>query len=664
MADYYCFSAVDNIGGADIPVSMSGVTPSDSGTGGPTDPFLTQGKLQSVMVAGDRGFLAGLFYTADATAYFFTKTTASNIQLRQWPGAPQWRIKMSNKVGTASGWTNTAGVMTKTIAASLTISAFYYDYEKTANIDTTTIPGLSIHKSGIPIAASAVAAAAAVGTAKGAVFYEPTTGLITFAPPTGQTCSVAAGVMTSGANGLEYVVAGRSGISVLAVDATLNTGWVIDGAMIGPANGAGGAPGGCGVAVQNFQGTISNCAFSDTGVHGISCGASTKNTRLLNNTYSGCNSVGFYEVFNPGTGLTATGCRSINPLYGGWSPLAADGEFVTAGTNIGGIITHGDPASIVDVEVVNPRFVGYVTPAGVVCTQTTFDLADAPAPGSANNPETYGVRVRQTNPSILAVDNVPNWTDLGIVWNAAFINLRMNFTQFRNIGIFGCISVASATGGTILFVGCDARATISNPAGGTYLFETGANCQMILINCSGYDNSTQAQHSGAQAYGIFGYTNASASFTVIGGIFGFRDTAGSGTRGLCVGDSGAGFSAGAGHTFTDNLTFNIGTGLYSQNASLNTLAEWRSVVDANAVDTGATNPFSDITGATGLGLTAVEKTRKKLLTVHAAAGVNGVAYTGNYGAYQYPLGMSTSPTSISRSGPSGEFGRRNRRRAP
>lgn len=80
-----------------------------------------------------------------------------------------------------------------------------------------------------------------------------------------------------------------------------------------------------------------------------------------------------------------------------------------------------------------------------------------------------------------------------------------------------------------------------------------------------------------------------------------------------------------------------------------TATEWRTggwdaahgsvgdVMDANGVYHGATSPFSDATGATGLGLTATERARRKRLAIASKTGVNGRANGGNLGAYQYPL---------------------------
>jgi hypothetical protein len=78
----------------------------------------------------------------------------------------------------------------------------------------------------------------------------------------------------------------------------------------------------------------------------------------------------------------------------------------------------------------------------------------------------------------------------------------------------------------------------------------------------------------------------------------------------------------------------VGEATYSENAAYQTRGAWLGAVDIGAV-AGAANPFADTTGAVGLGLTDAERARRHVLLPHVVAGVNGAAYAGNYGAYQY-----------------------------
>lgn len=637
MANYWAFSGYDNLGGADIATLIGGTTaPSDSNPGTITAPFLTIPFAQSQMVAGDNLYIDGVHYIPDATAYAFTKTNVANIGIRAG-GRVAARIKLSNKIGT-TGWTAVGGgVYTLLCTGAVgtapdlrgkvaSISQWVVDYDWTSNRDTTTLPGLRIIKCVVPILASAVAAAGAAGSAQGGAFLDNTTGLFTLGLPTGQAAPSA-----PNANGIEYVYKARSGIGALGASSTA---WVIDGLTIGPIFDPGTAPLSCGIATQAGGHTISNNHIEYPGIHGISCGSGVTNLALVNNAYHGGASTCYHEVFNPGVGTTATNCRSYNAIMGGWTPLGCDGLYIAASTNIGGMLTHGDANSCADVEWVNPQFKQYIPPSGTPCQTIAYALADGPAP-SSDNPEKCGTRIRQYNPAIWAVKDATGIPTQSITHYVGLINTRMDHSQFRSVNVLGCIDMDGVTGKLIAF-GCDFTATISNPAGGTYMFSCGAASSAVLVNCSVYDNSTQAQHSGAQAYTLFNYSNAAAAFTVKGSILGFRDVAGSGTRGLCSGD---GAIAAGSHLFTDNGYWNIGATLFSANATFNANTEWLDV--ATGIDkTGfeyTANPFADVTGAS-LALTATEKARRKMLATRAPYGSNAQRNGGQYGSNQTPAG--------------------------
>lgn len=671
MAEYTVDSGVTgnddqvngSLTGADFTRTYA-IAPNDSNDGSTARPWKTPDYAATQMVAGDILNMIGRHYFADATLYAFSKTKTNGIKLRGVVGQPPPQLKMSNRVG-AVGWTPVgggvytlscngtvssaalpAGVVPDLRGKVASITFWCIDYDWTGNQDAATLTGLVIHKSFVPILASAAAAAAAAGTAQGGIFLDNTTGLLTLGLPTGQ-----AAPSSPHACGIEYVYAGRTGIGVLATDATQNTGWVIDGLNIGPCNGAGAAPAGCGIAVQNFQGTISNNNMSDTGVHGISNGggngAAMRSTYLVNNTYSGGANGTYHEVFNPTTGATASNCRSYNPLMGGWTPLGCDGLYIASGTSVGGALTHGDANSCTDVEWVNMQFKTYVPPSGSPCETIPYSLANGPAPAS-DDPELCGTRLRQYNPKIWTVKDATDVPDQTVTQYIGLINTRMDFSQFRALNNLHCVNVGTVTGKLIAY-GCDFTATVSNPNGGTHLFNCGANAAITLINCSAYDNSTQAQHSGAQAYTLFNFGNAAAVYTVKGCILGFRDTAGAGTRGLCSGD---GSIAAASHVFSDNEYWNIGATLYSLNATFSSAANWLGLVDTTGIGVvpvlGA-NPFSDITAAAGLALTGSERRRRKRLTRHARRGSNGKLYAGNYGSNQEGQG----PRGRRKAGPRG-----------
>lgn len=92
------------------------------------------------------------------------------------------------------------------------------------------------------------------------------------------------------------------------------------------------------------------------------------------------------------------------------------------------------------------------------------------------------------------------------------------------------------------------------------------------------------------------------------------------------------------HQFHDNRYFNCGYqngaagAFWSDNTSFDTAAEWLANVDTGAINNAAVSLYAD---ATTLEPTAAAKAVKKSLALHAASGINGNAYDGHYGAWQY-----------------------------
>lgn len=716
-------NAQGSLTGADTPALTTPMTSSDSYAGtDPTQPWLTLAKAQATMVSGDTLYAAGRFYVADATTSAFVKTGVSGTTLTQWSGQAPIHIKLSNKAGLTGGWAASGSGFTKTLTASLTIAASCYDCDLSTNIDsvgrrkawlppayvvtTATLPDNGYRPQGafsalvayavgdvvtsvgvtyvcilydasvnnVPLAsptywstaaAQQTAALGAGGTAQGGYSYNPTTGVYAIGPATGQTCSVAGGNMTAGANGPEYSVANRIGIKFLNTagndgpsDNVVN---IVSGLTIAnTCDALSASPGGTGIYHQSGQGsaTVGNTLI-DTGLHGVSHGGVVSGTMQSGNTFIGqgrnsspfvVNASGTTSAVN--NSATAT---STNDLVYANTRLAADGNHIGGSRTVRGCEVHGPSTS---VKFVNLQVIQYSPPsdsgsvgsilAAATSTMDTcypWDINDASnVPSNALDPTTYPVQFIQTNPAIRLLTNGTHTVNVATTAYISFTGIRADFSHAFNSGYGFVVDTRSFTG-KWLFSACELTAAMF-VSGATSFFCMGPTFNLILINTGVYDTRTYIGAYTAYTddtfagHELFRYTDASiadapgATVTAYGCIFASRTN----TTGflLCSKDTDASYDDGTGHTFHDNVYFNVPATTYSANTHLNAkTGEWDTLVDTTGVYP-ATNPFADTTGAAGLGLTAIEQRRKLRRTVHAPIGVNSKPDAGNYGPNQYP----------------------------
>jgi hypothetical protein len=629
---YYVHSGIrgsdsDQLTGFDVPILVGA---SDANPG--TDPGAP---LQSLGATGLQSktppfvaYVAGRFYTPDSSAFAFVKTTAPGVEIHQWPGQTPAQIKMSNQIGL--GWTELGGgVYTKTCDASpdlrgANVSAICIDYEWSGNVDS-----VGRHRCFLPIQTNPAAAVAAAGTAKGGIYLDRTTGIVTLGLPAGQASPNA-----PHANGVEYVVAARGGIALIPTSADPpNPGIVIDGLHIGPCCGAGASPTGCGIAIFNSSGLLlANNTITDHGVHAISLGLRCLNDTTRNNTAIGMTDASNSYVWDvSGHGNQATNCKSLGDKVYANSLLACDGKSLVPAGGIGGFYVHGQ---VHDIEYVNCQTFEYeandpmdrVGPADF--SQEDSDLVGTTlvTPSDVNDPETYPIRWRRTNPAEFGFNQSTCFPAVGLSAYVAFINERFDGSKFGRQFAGNYIDRSAATGGLWALFGCEGVINMG-AARDMAAFAVGPLARLMLVNTSFYD---AAPSHTANRFALINFAGG-GQVTAIGTVWGFRSS----DTGAFMVSFGDAWVPAASHLFTSCEFWNVGAMSYSENAAFATGAQWASAIDIGAV-VPVSDPFADNTGLTGLGLTELEQARLNLRTPHAALGVNGLAYSGNYGAYQYP----------------------------
>lgn len=618
---------------------------SDSNNGTSTStPFLTLTHLQSVIQTGDTAYLAGRFYTPDGTLTAFSVTNKNNITIAQWEGQAQAMIRGDNKI--SGDWTdNGDGTFSKTISTGLSlvaVTAFWDDFSQLQ--DNRRWGHLRL-----------VANNAATAGETSTYYYTSGTGelrvhLIFGAEPNSSTSAIS------------YSVANRRGLTFLisAVDGSNTPNIHISGLHFALfCHGSGAAtPQGCGIYIRSGNGCIiEDCTFWDGGLHNISFGDNVRNNTCRNNIHSGMASGAVSIVFNA-TGSTtgygahyAFGCVAENETFYAHSLLDNEGaRIVTGSTSIQCIYVHGTHT---DVEVLNCQTIGYTplsgTPDGVV----PYSDADATSVSDANDPETYPFRVRQTDPDIVAIDNVAFHTNLGVASGMAYINAVMRFPYFYLNSNGYCFDFGTCTGHAGFF-GCDLITDMSSTSRPLAVFGVGTSILLTLFNTSVLDKSSTVSSGSAASHAMFGFPADSASQGSIYArkcIFSFRATAAAGNAERRFisgdGDDDAGGAdvvvPDANLDIKDCLVYNVTATKYSAVSTSstgynarNTSALWFSVIDLNGFELSM-QPFADASGTLQLDLRTFGNAwdARKTAVSWVASDVRDNSNDGGYGCYFY-----------------------------
>lgn len=158
--------------------------------------------------------------------------------------------------------------------------------------------------------------------------------------------------------------------------------------------------------------------------------------------------------------------------------------------------------------------------------------------------------------------------------------------------------------------------------------------RMSFVNCSFYDSSGAPTNAAWVDYGTTGYP-----FFEFKGCM-FSHSVKSGTSRVCLWDN----SNPTVGNFTDCSYYNHDEYSHSGQGSYPTAANWFANVDTvGSVGTNVLGAQPYITPSVNLALTATAKalTRTTSTVVPSSTGINGLAYVGNFGAFQYPASIAT-----------------------
>lgn len=664
--DWYVDSGITgaDAGGITGYDTSDGHAGNDSNAGTATAPFLTLGKLQSVIQNGDHAYLAGRFRTANATANALLLQNASSMTFEQWPGRAPADIRGDNLIPLATTWVENADAggsswttSTAVIATGLTTLAdCCWDYDLAASIDPQ-----GRHVTHFKRVASAAATKGA--NTQGTYFYDTATGKVTVHPPfdADPTGTFQISYSVRGRNGFKFTDTG-SGSGGITVRGIRFTAWADGTSGVGYAYQAAGHAGDL----------IENCDIIDAGYHGVGFpGGRCVNNISRNNRYVCQAAGGVCIAFYAGTG-TVSGCVSsgdtfyINSFIG----MDPDGTIADATTNgdlvapaadpnyNGAVITHGAPGAS-GVTVLNPRVRGYTPYQGSndnifapFYTGATFTGTISDSPYDYTR---YPLIIMQTDPSILCIDECSQQNSQSSI---AFVNCRMRFSNFGAVGsvrprdwCFGNNPTGSAA--YILLYGCEVAVNQNEQGEPTAVYggqATGgvSQCRMYLLNTSTLDYSTTNASGSASSHAMFAYSDSSLYVIARRSIFAFRATAAAGNneRRFCSGD---GAVAAGNHDFQDCMYWNVTAAKYSANTSFDTSAEWFVTIDPNGFEL-ALQPFADVTGSTDLLLrtTGVAWEATNTRQPIPSRGSDGEEFSGRYGARQRPskLVPSSNRTSV------------------
>lgn len=530
---------------------------------------------------------------------------------------------------TVGSWTGIGnGVYTLAIAPSLNVSAITYGW------DTHATTAIGQHKFGMVRVASAAAVttyATGTGGAKGVVYYESTaTGLITayFGGDDPNASGHAVGYITAEATLAAIRMVTCAACVVSSINFAL---WTVYGGQFGWAMRWEGSTG-C---------AIIGCTFDDMGRHiagtiggsGNSSGNTIANCVFRGMTPTDANIV--FNGINSEGALTGTvsGCTIYLTRWLGIDGNYAHGQLGAVGAfavnTQTGVYAHADTGNtaisliaINGTTIVNVEKVGDAKPIAA-------DNAVAVATGSRRAFSAYPMQADGCTITDFLSENIAATTASIAYRRSAIGTTCPAATGFGAAGVVGQCNAANSANYLRLYEECSIRMDLTGAVTRAFNGQgsTGGMKRFSFINCSFSNFSVDA----ANNHSFFDpATEAVVYFETVG--CNLSHVTADATNRVMIFDRDPGMNAG---DHLDNLYFNMGE--YGHQSSYVTAAQWVAGIDTSAtvaVNVLAATPYASNT--TLALVTSAQSLRRVTTTVvPSCGGINGVAYSGNFGDWQY-----------------------------
>lgn len=419
---------------------------------------------------------------------------------------------------------------------------------------------------------------------------------------------------------------------------------------------------------------VKNCVTRDTGYHGIMfVGDLCQNNTMMDctmyggglNPLSGNSIGGAFYTGNSGSGdKNISGCKAYRCTVYQYTHMGRELETVSSSTyaipiqfpftsagastyttcNTDGFISHTNAAvgnRVLDVEYHDCNVIAYYKMSdGSMCLGSAFivnGVGDGSSPSDPMDPSDYPVRFYDCT----FTDGCYNETssDCNVAYSRCkFVMSRAGSQRGSGTGVMGSQSGSQS----ILYDACEVFLNLDHASSARNGFQCSTSNKIYHRNVSVYVNGTATN-----AQRIFNFINGSTGSTVKarGCIYGFRSNKSSWEL-LTMGTSPSGTTLNeTNFDMNDCFYFNITVpcgfpGPNTMSEWINGGGDWASgasgaAIDQDAVNNGTTNPFAGGATATDLSLTAAAKAIKKTLVIRSDYGINLLAYSSNYGAWQY-----------------------------
>ncbi len=290
---------------------------------------------------------------------------------------------------------------------------------------------------------------------------------------------------------------------------------------------------------------------------------------------------------------------------------------------------HADSGTPITDILCDGCLVEYLDNPGSGCR--AFNAANAAAPSNGENWASYAMRVDR---SFIRNSCMEYYTGNYVAFRRTKVVQNRTLDEGNN-GVRGAFSMWTAAG-SLWFESCEGIFDLTAAGGAaaqTRVFTVTQAAGLSFIGGinSSFWNVSDVAPTDSKAFCDYIFEDRKA-FRFTGCVFGHKTTGVA--PDLCMQDTSV---SAANHGFVDCAYYNIGTGRFSYNSTLNTQAEWLSAVDTSARFLAST-PFPN--APTDLSLTPASSlwtTTRSTNTVIPYRGINRAAYARQHGAYQYPL---------------------------